>query len=178
MNEFHLLAARIDQHMQRLSIQGVDNPDSIINYMMGYTPDLHRIWVRASDDELIELSNEFPGFYRYALIMEEASEAESKKESRPYDGIEKLSEQHRQIGSQLMSTAATLEHGYGAFIGCGNLAVFQPQVSELNKLHRQWLSDLEDFKTSLRAQHIEPKTIEAISEVFERLAKRIKTLAR
>ena len=43
---------------------------------MGYVPDLHKIWVGTSDQQLMTLSNEFPGFYRYALIMEEASEAE------------------------------------------------------------------------------------------------------
>jgi hypothetical protein len=43
---------------------------------MGYVPDLHKIWVGTSDQQLMALSNEFPGFYRYALIMEEASEAE------------------------------------------------------------------------------------------------------
>ena len=45
---------------------------------MGYVPDLHKIWVGTSDQQLMALSNEFPGFYRYALIMEEASEAERK----------------------------------------------------------------------------------------------------
>ena len=43
---------------------------------MGYVPDLHKIWVGTSDQQLMALSNEFPGFYRYALIMEEASESE------------------------------------------------------------------------------------------------------
>jgi len=38
---------------------------------MGYVPDLHKIWVGTSDQQLMALSNEFPGFYRYALIMEE-----------------------------------------------------------------------------------------------------------
>ncbi len=57
---------------------------------MGYVPDLHKIWVGTSDQQLMALSNEFPGFYRYALlmyalIMEEASEAERNKASRPYD---------------------------------------------------------------------------------------------
>ena len=47
-------------------------------------PDLHKIWVGTSDQQLMALSNEFPGFYRYALIMEEASEAERNKASRPY----------------------------------------------------------------------------------------------
>src|ERR1700752_5173443 len=79
MNEFRRLAAKIDQHMQQLSAQGVNDAPAIINRMMGYVPDLHKIWVGTSDDQLIALSNEFPGFYRYALIMEEASEAERNK---------------------------------------------------------------------------------------------------
>ena len=68
---------------QQLSAQGVNDAHAIINRMMGYVPDLHKIWVGTSDDQLIALSNEFPGFYRYALIMEEASEAERNKASRP-----------------------------------------------------------------------------------------------
>jgi len=54
---------------------------------MGYVPDLHKIWVGTSDQQLMTLSNELPGFYRYALIMEETSEAERNKASRPYDGM-------------------------------------------------------------------------------------------
>jgi hypothetical protein len=41
------------------------------------------------------------------------------------------------------------------------------------KLHRQWLSDLEDFKNSLRAQGAEPKALEYVNEAFGRLAERI-----
>ena len=59
-------------------------------------PDLHKIWVGTSDQQLMALSNEFPGFYRYALIMEEASEAERNKASRPYDGMAGFSEEHKQ----------------------------------------------------------------------------------
>ena len=29
---------------------------------MGYVPDLHKIWVGTSDQQLMALSNEFPGF--------------------------------------------------------------------------------------------------------------------
>ena len=60
---------------------------AVINRMMGYVPDLHRIWVNTSDQQLMALSREFPGFYRYARIMEEASDAERNKASRPYDGM-------------------------------------------------------------------------------------------
>ena len=178
INEFRRLAAKMDQHMQQLAAQGVNDAPAIINRMMGYVPDLHRIWVETADDQLIALSNEFPGFYRYAVIMEEASEAERNKVSRPYDGMAPFSEQHKQLAAQLLATAATLERGYQALLGSGNpLQVAQPQVNEMNKLHRQWLSDLESFKISLRAQGAEPMALEYVNEAFGRLAERIKKLA-
>ena len=177
MKEFRRLAARIEQHMQQLAAQGVSEPHAVFNRMMGYVPDLHTIWVGTTDQQLMALSHEFPGFYRYALIMEEASEAERNKASRPYDGMAVLSEALRKRGAQLMVTAATLEHSYQAFRGCGNLPVFQPQVHELDRLYRQWLSDLDNFKSSLRAQGVEPKALAYMDEAFGRLAERIKQLA-
>ena len=177
MNEFRRLAAKIDQHMQQLATQGVSEAHAIINRMMGYVPDLHRIWVGTSDQQLMALSDEFPGFYRYAHIMEEASEAERNKASRAYDGMAEFSEQHKQMGAQLLTTAATLERGYQAFRASGNLQVFQTNINELGQLHRQWLADLDDFKSSLRAQGAEPKVLEYVNEAFGRLAERIRKLA-
>jgi hypothetical protein len=177
VNEFRRLAAKMDQHMQQLSAQGVHEAPAIVDRMMGYLPDLHKIWVGTSDDQLIALSNEFPGFYRYALIMEEASEAERNKPSRPYDGLAQFSEQHKRQAAQLLATAATLERGYQAFRADGNLQGFQPQVNQMGKLHRQWLSDLESFKSSLRAQGVEPRALEYVNEAFGRFAERIKKLS-
>lgn len=177
MNEFRRQAAKLDQHMQQLSAQGVNDAHAIINRMMGYVPDLHKIWTETSDDQLIALSNEYPGFYRYALIMEKASEAERNKASRPYDGMAQFPEQHKQLAAQLLATAATLERGYQAFLGSGKLQVFQPQVNELGKLHRQWLADLASFTSSLSAQGADPKALEYVNDAFGRLAERIKKLA-
>ena len=177
MNEFRRLGAKIDQHMQQLSALGVGEAHAIINRMMGYVPDLHKIWVGASDQQLMALSNEFPGFYRYALIMEEASETERNKASRPYDGMAEFPEKHKQQAAQLLVTAATLERGYQAYRGSGNLQVFQLQVNELGRLHRQWLSDLDSFKSSLCEQGAEPKVLEYVNEAFGRLAERIRQLA-
>jgi hypothetical protein len=175
MNEFRRLAAKIDQHMQQLSAQGVSETHAVINRMMGYVPDLHRIWVGTFDQQRMALSHEFHGFYRYALIMEEASEAERNKASRAYDGMAEFSEEHKQRAAQLLVTAATLERGFQAFHGSGNLQVFQ--VNELGRLHRQWLSDLDSFKNSLREQGAEPKALEYANEALGRLAERIKQLA-
>ena len=177
MNEFRRLATRIDQHMQQLDAQRVSNAHAIISRMMGYVPDLHRIWVGASDPQLIALSGEFPGFYRYARLMEEAAEAERKKASRPYDGLAEFSEQLKPLAVQLLTTAATLERGYQAFLGSGRLPVFEPQLGELDKLHRQWLAELDGFKNTLRAQGAAPKTLEYVDDAFGQLAERINLLA-
>ena len=42
-NEFRRLAAKIDQHMQQLATQSINESHAIIDRMMGYVPDLHRI---------------------------------------------------------------------------------------------------------------------------------------
>ncbi|MFM0197834.1 hypothetical protein PQQ65_32570 [Paraburkholderia strydomiana] len=90
----------------------------------------------------------------------------------------KLPEQHKQLAAQLLTTAATLERGYEAFRGSGNLLVFQPQVNEMDQRCRQWLSDLESFKNSLRALGAETKALEHVNEAFGHLAERIRKLAR
>lgn len=177
MNELRRLAAKIDQHMQQLAGQGVHEADAIINRMMGYGPDLHRISVGTTEQQLMALSREFPGFYRYARIMEEASEAERRKASRPFDGTAEFFEQHKQMGAQLLTTAATFARGYQAFRASGNLQVFRPQLDELGRLHRQWLSDLDAFKDSRRTQGAVLKVLEYVNEAFDRLAERIKQLA-
>ncbi|MFZ1828595.1 MAG: transposase [Candidatus Competibacteraceae bacterium] len=177
MNEFRRWAAKMDEHMQQLAAQGVNDAPAIIHRMMGYVPDLHQIWIGTADDQLIALSHEFPGFYRYALIMEEAFEAERHKGSRPYDGMAPLSEPHKQRAAQLLATAATLERGYQAFLESGSAKVAQPQVHEMDKLHQQWLSDLESFKRALRAQGAEPRALAYVNEAFGHLAERIKQLA-
>ena len=177
MKEFRRLAAKMDQHMQQLAAQGVSDAPAISHRMVGYVADLHQIWVGTTDHQLMALSHEFPVFYRYALIMEEAFEAERQKGSRPYDGLAPLSEPHQQRAAQLLATAATLERGYQAFLASGNAKVARPQVHEMDKLHQQWLSDLESFKRALRAQGAEPRALEYVNEAFGQLAERIKQLA-
>ncbi|MGX5056795.1 hypothetical protein ACWKX9_24600 [Enterobacter asburiae] len=176
MNEFRGLAARIEQHMQQLASEGVTGAPEIFNRMVGYVPDLHQIWVNTSDQQLMSLAREFPGFYRYARIVEDASEAERKKASRSYDGIEKVSELHRQTGERLLTTAAMLEHGFQAFRASG-LSVFDNSIKELNIKHKQWISDLNDFKNSLRDHGVDPRTQGYVEQVFENLSERIRQAA-
>ena len=109
--------------------------------------------------------------------MEEASEAERKRESRPYDGLARFSEPHKQLATQLLTTAATLERGYQALSANTNPQVRQPRVDELDALHRQWLSDLDRFQHALRAQGTDPRVLASVDDAFGRLAERIRNLA-
>ena len=177
MTEFRGLATKIEQHMQQLAAKNINEPHLVIHHMMGYVTDLHKIWVGTSDEQLMALSREFPNFYRYAFMMEEAAEAEHHKASRSYDGMARFSEPHKVMATQLLTTAATLERGYQAFIGCGNLKFFQPQLDEMNGLYRQWLVDLEKFKASLRAFGADPKMLAYVNEAFGQIAERLKKLA-
>ena len=177
MSKFRRKAEKIDQHMQLLASEGVNEPSAIISRMMGYIPDLHEIWTGTTDQQLMSLSHEFPGFYRYAFIIEEASEAERNKPSRPYDNMEKFSAAHQQQGGELLTTAATLERSYQALREIDSPQAFQPQINELNRLHQQWLSDIASFKSALRAQKTDPRALEYVDQVFEQLIDRIKQLS-
>ncbi len=177
MDEFRQLAAKMDLHMQQLDAQGVHEAGAIVDRMMGYMPDLQKIWVAASDAQLMQLSREFPRFHHCALIIEDAFEAERNRTSRPYDAMAEFSEQHRLQAAQLLTTAATLERGYGAFGDSRKPRVFQSEIEELARLHRQWLSEVESFKNSLRAQGVAPLAMEYLNEAFARLSTRIKPLA-
>jgi len=157
MDEVRRLAAKIDQHMRQLAAPGVSETQAIINRMVGYVRTCTLFGVGTSDQHLVALSTEFPGFYRYALLMEEAS--------RPYDSMSEFSEEHKQRAAQLLATAATLER------------IFQNQVNELGGLHRQWRCDLDRFKSSLREHSVEPKALEYVNEAIEPLAERIRQLA-
>jgi hypothetical protein len=172
-NELRRMAAKMELCMRQLSAEGVNDSQVIIDRMMGYVPELHAIWTGTSDDQLVALFNEFPEFYRYARLMEEASEAERNQPSRPYDGRAPFSEPDKQVAARLLTTAATLERGYQIVRKSGS----ELQIKDMDELYRQWLSDVDRFQSSLRAQGAERKALEYVTEGFSRLAERIKKFA-
>lgn len=179
MENFRRMAAKMEEHMLQLAAQGISDSPVIIDRMMGYVPELHQIWVGTTDHQLINLSNEFPGFYRYALIMEKAFEEERNKVSRPYDGMPQGSEAHKKTMATILTTAATLEHGYQMYLDGGKLSVFHSQVNELDKLYRKWQADLESFKKALKEDGASTKMqLDYIDMGLDHMAERIAKVAR
>lgn len=177
MNDYLKLAAKMDQHMQQLAEKSVTDPNQILDRMMGYVPDLHQIWTGTSDQQLMELSRQFPGFYRYAVIIEEASEVERKKASRFYDNLPKFSEPHQKMMSSLLTDAATLERGYQAMLGSANSLTQAPSLNEMNTLRQSWLADTEYFKVSLITHGTDAKAMEVVGVVLQRLVGRVEQLS-
>ena len=91
MKELRLLAATMDVRMRQLETEGVSGPE-IVNRMAGHLQDLNRIWTSTSDEELQGLCLEFPGFFRYASIMEDAFEADRKNPASPYRDVQAFPE--------------------------------------------------------------------------------------
>lgn len=166
----------MEQHLQQLAVLGVTDAAEIFNRMMGYMPDLQAIYDEASDKQLMALSNEFPAFFRYARIVEDAFEAERKKVSRPYDDAAPLSENLKHSGEALMTMAATLERGYQTFLTNGQLQ--EPRVlQELDKWQQQWLDGLERYKQALRAEGVDARTLATMEEAYGRFTQRMAALA-
>ena len=111
-------------------------------------------------------------------FVENATEAERAKASRPYDGIAQFSERHQKMGKSLMSAAASLERGYQSYLGSGKLEVFRQQVQATEKAHKKWLADVDGFKELLLAEGTDSKAMHYIGEAFDLLAKPLMELAR
>lgn len=141
--------------MQLLAAQGVTEPHQVINRMMGYTPELHQIWTGTTDKELMALTREYPGFYRYALIMETAFEQESQKPTRPYAGQPEFSAANKLTLEKLLTTAATLERGY---LACQNtvLPASDEQITRLGQSFWLWQECVIAFRKTLNADENVP----------------------
>ena len=104
MSECRRLAAGMDLRMEQLAAEGVP-VSTMIDRMAGHLPDLQRIWTSTSDDQLAMLCREYPGFHRYASLMEEAAEAERRKPARPYDDLPELPDALKEQLLALLGTA-------------------------------------------------------------------------
>jgi hypothetical protein len=63
------IAAAINLRVRQLEAQGITGV-ALANHMIGHMQDLHRIYNTASDRTLRDLCRRFPGFERYARLME------------------------------------------------------------------------------------------------------------
>ena len=172
MSEYRRLAAGMDLRMEQLAAEGVP-ASAVIDRMTGHLPDLHRIWTSVTDDQLVTLCREYPGFHRYAALMEEAAEAERRKPARPYDDLPELPDALKEPLLALLGTAARLERDYQTVLDAAGAPAPPSWVRPLIELRTRWEADLSRFKAALQSADVPQKSQDLLLPEFDRMARRI-----
>ena len=167
------IAAVIDERVGQLTREGV-NDTILVNRMLGHMPALHRLYTSASDDDLMALSVAFPGFVRYARLMEDMSEALRTGVGVPA-GVTDLpfaEEPFKGLLQGMLSTGATLEQQ----LQCRNDERLADQDVLLETLYRRWRSAVPDVVAHLRSSTLHPRAQSMMVQVLEEMTVRIDRL--
>jgi len=175
MDEFRRLAVTMHQRVRQLEANGVTGHE-LLYRMVGHLPDLQRIWVGANDSQLATLCQDYPGFYKYASLMEEAAEAERANPGRSrYKDLPPLDEPLKSKLAELLTDAATLEQRYQSLIS-GGTRKNDARIEKLSRLHRKWLSNRERFIDALKEADLPKNISEFAVPMLGQMADRISNL--
>ena len=172
MQVLRALAAAMDQRVCQLEAMGITG-DALIERMAGHLPDLQRIWVGADDQQLAMLCQDYPGFYQYASLMEEAAEAQRARPRPSYLDIPELNDALKPLLAALLTEAATLERGYQSLIDAAVRRGMGNALEELNQRHRNWLRDRERFMVALKESGVPTIVLDVVNPALAQMAERI-----
>jgi hypothetical protein len=158
--------------MRQLAEEGVPR-SAIIDRMTAYVVDLGEIWNTTTDEQLAALCDAYPGFHAYAVLMEEAAEAERRKPARPYDDLPELPDDLKEQLSSLFSTAARLERDYQSVLDAAGTPALRSGLVSLNGLHAQWQADLARFRTAIESAGVPRQSRDMVLPALERMARQI-----
>lgn len=175
MKDFRRMAKAMDQRVQQLAAEGVSGP-VLLHQMVGHLPDLHRIWTGTTDQQLAILCEDYPGFYQYASLMEEAFEAERANPQEKFRDLPELDDSLKPLLAALLTDAATLERGYQSLIEDRNRPGLRRLTDELHECHRNWLAERERFILALKAADVPTIVMEMVNPAMDQMADRISNL--
>lgn len=167
------IAATIDERVRQLTREAV-NDTVLVNRMLGYIPALHRLWTSAPDEELIALSVAYPGFMRYARLMEDMSEALRTGIGVP-PGVTDLpltEEPVKGVLEGILATGATLEQQ----LQCRKEEHLTDKDVLLETLYRRWRSAVPQLVAHLKSSSLHPRSRGMIVQLLEEMTDRIDSL--
>lgn len=187
------LAREMDERVRQLTnAQPSISDRDLMEQMVGFLPNLHHLWTTTSDDTLANLCGEFRGFYRYALVMENAFDEQRKNPNAVQFGpdVQPLPMSVRPAVAQLMSEAATLERemqnladAIERYVAMGrhvNLDSFQADLSraaDIASRHRRWVSGLHQLVGDVQAAGAAPASAQLLAKTFADINDRIGLLS-
>jgi len=126
--------------------------------------------------QLAALCNEYPGFHAFAVLMEEAAEAERRKLARPYDDLPELPDAVKARLASLLGTAAQLQRDYQSVRDAGSTSAPVRPPPLLSRRHAQWDADRTDLVATLQAAGVPRKAQDIILPALTRIAQQIDQL--
>jgi len=168
------IAATINLRVRQLEAQGITGI-ALANHMIGHMQDLHRIYNTTSDRTLRDLCRRFPGFERYARLMEEVSERNQAivaSGTHPYGDLPELPGPLKASFLHVMRAAAELEREFQAAVDGGR----DDQAERLTAMRRRWADDLQSLVHEFRTSHLPLRTQALVQQVVKAVAERIERM--
>ena len=177
MRDAGRIAAAIDLRVRQLEAQGIKG-GAMADHMLGHMHDLQRIYDTVSDQALAELCQRYPGFRRYAGLMEALSEKSREMTAagiHPHADLPELSEPLKLSLQKLLSSAADLEREFQSAVDSG---CFSDHASRLTAMKRQWRADLQKLVEEFRSSDISLRAQAMVQQAIKAMAVRIEQLGR
>lgn len=167
-------AAVIDERVRQLARQGVSDP-VLVNRVLGYMPALHRLYASATDAELAALAAVYPGFVRYARLMEDMSEAMRTGVGvlPGVTGFPLAQEPLKGLLEGMLASGATLEQ---QLQNRKDEPLADNDDPLLEPLYRRWTSALPEFLALVERYTPHPRAQSMIVQVLKEMADRIENL--
>lgn len=174
MTDASRIATAINLRVRQLEAQGITGI-ALANHMIGHMQDLHDIYSAASDRTLCDLCDRFPGFERYARIMEEVSEqnrAMMASGSHPHGNLPELPEPLKTKLVHVLRAAAELEYEAQATVD-GRQG---DPAERLTELRQRWADNLGRLVSEFQSSDLPPEAQALVQQVLKATAQRIQTL--
>ncbi len=168
------IAAAINLRVRQLEGQGITGI-ALANHMIGHMRDLHMIYNTASDRTLRDLCRRFPGFERYARLMEGVSEQNQAmvvSGTHPYGDLPELPEPLKASLLHLMRAAADLEREFQTAVDRGRGG----QAKRLSAMRQRWADDLRKLVHEFRSSDLPPRTQALVQQAVKAAAQRIERM--
>ena len=179
------IAAAIDLRVRQLAVHRLSDA-ALVDQMVGYMGDLQHLWTSTSDQELAALCNQFPGFVRYATLMENLSQAmrvgagvpAHVKHLSPFPQALKLAME------KLLSDGSALERALQQRIDASRAERFRSKtvqtppytIADLDAPCRQWHAAVQQLTADLVSIDAPEQAQQLVRKALQEMATRIEHL--
>jgi hypothetical protein len=172
------IAAGIDQRVRQLAGQNLSD-SALVDQMVAYMADLQALWNSTTDEELDALCEEYPGFVRYATVMESLSEALRTGVGVPahVKQMPRLPEHIKEPMQRLLTEGAALERRLQQRIDESRRGrKVGDDTSDVEVSLRDWSAAVSRLVREVQGSELAPVTQQPILRAFRDLAASIRQL--